>query len=89
MVPPAGSFDEADSRPVMMTSFAVVFGLVPLVIAQGAGQASRRAVGTPVFAGMIATSVLGIFIIPMLYVVFQWLRENLGRRRRKPYERSA
>jgi HAE1 family hydrophobic/amphiphilic exporter-1 len=68
-------------RPVMMTSFAFICGLMPLVIAQGAGQASRRAVGTPVFAGMIAASVIGIFIIPMLYVVFQWLRERTARRR--------
>jgi hydrophobe/amphiphile efflux-1 (HAE1) family protein len=67
-------------RPVMMTSFAFVFGLLPLVIATGAGMASRRAVGTPVFAGMIAASVLGIFLIPMLYVVFQWMREKTGRR---------
>jgi hydrophobic/amphiphilic exporter-1 (mainly G- bacteria), HAE1 family len=67
-------------RPVMMTSFAFVFGLLPLVIATGAGMVSRRAVGTPVFAGMIAASVLGIFLIPMLYVVFQWMRERTGRR---------
>jgi HAE1 family hydrophobic/amphiphilic exporter-1 len=67
-------------RPVMMTSFAFVFGLLPLVIAEGAGMASRRAVGTPVFAGMIAASVFGIFLIPMLYVVFQWMREKTGRR---------
>jgi hydrophobic/amphiphilic exporter-1 (mainly G- bacteria), HAE1 family len=63
-------------RPVMMTSFAFVLGLLPLVIASGAGAASRRAVGTPVFAGMIAAALVGMFIIPMLYVVFQWLREK-------------
>jgi len=63
-------------RPVMMTSFAFISGLVPLVIAEGAGAASRRAVGTPVFGGMLAASLVGIFIIPMLYVVFQWLRER-------------
>jgi hydrophobic/amphiphilic exporter-1 (mainly G- bacteria), HAE1 family len=66
-------------RPVMMTSFAFIFGLLPLVIAQGAGMASRRAVGTPVFGGMLAASIVGIFVIPMLYVVFQWLRERVGR----------
>jgi HAE1 family hydrophobic/amphiphilic exporter-1 len=63
-------------RPVMMTSFAFVLGLLPLVIASGAGAASRRAVGTPVFAGMLAAAIVGMFIIPMLYVVFQWLREK-------------
>jgi HAE1 family hydrophobic/amphiphilic exporter-1 len=67
-------------RPVMMTSFAFIFGLLPLVIAEGAGMASRRAVGTPVFSGMIAASAFGIFIIPMLYVVFQSLRERVGKR---------
>src|SRR5262249_19723995 len=65
-------------RPVMMTSFAFILGLLPLVIAVGAGAASRRAVGTPVFGGMIAASLFGIFIIPMLYVVFQWLRERVS-----------
>jgi hydrophobic/amphiphilic exporter-1 (mainly G- bacteria), HAE1 family len=67
-------------RPVMMTSFAFILGLLPLVVAVGAGAASRRAVGTPVFGGMIAASVFGIFIIPMLYVVFQWLRERVAGR---------
>jgi HAE1 family hydrophobic/amphiphilic exporter-1 len=66
-------------RPVMMTSFAFIFGLLPLVIAVGAGATSRRAVGTPVFGGMLAASVFGIFIIPMLYVVFQQLRERVAR----------
>jgi len=66
-------------RPVMMTSFAFILGLLPLVIAEGAGAVSRRAVGTPVFGGMIAASLFGIFVIPMLYVVFQWLRERTAR----------
>ncbi len=65
-------------RPVMMTSFAFILGLVPLVIAAGAGAASRRAVGTPVFGGMIFSAVFGVFVIPMVYVVFQWLREKAG-----------
>jgi HAE1 family hydrophobic/amphiphilic exporter-1 len=65
-------------RPILMTSFAFILGLLPLVIAEGAGAASRRAVGTAVFGGMIAASLVGIFFIPMLYVVFQWLREKAG-----------
>ena len=64
-------------RPILMTSFAFILGLLPLVIAEGAGSASRRAVGTPVFGGMIAASIFGIFVIPMLYVVFQWMRERV------------
>ena len=67
-------------RPVMMTSFAFIFGLLPLVIAGGAGALSRRAVGTPVFGGMLAAALFGIFVIPVLYVVFQWLRERTARR---------
>ncbi len=62
-------------RPVIMTSFAFILGLLPLVIAEGAGAASRRAVGTPVFGGMLAAAIFGIFVIPMLYVVFQRMRE--------------
>jgi HAE1 family hydrophobic/amphiphilic exporter-1 len=62
----------------MMTSFAFILGLLPLVIATGPGAASRRAVGTPVFYGMLAAAVIGIFVIPMLYVVFQWMRERTG-----------
>ena len=63
-------------RPVMMTSFAFILGLLPLVIAVGASQLARRNVGTPVFGGMIAASFLGIFVIPPLYVLFQGLRER-------------
>ncbi|HEX4617371.1 MAG TPA: efflux RND transporter permease subunit, partial [Stellaceae bacterium] len=58
-------------RAVMMTSFAFIAGLVPLVIATGAGRATIRAVGTAVFGGMVAASFLGIFVIPGLYVLFQ------------------
>jgi hypothetical protein len=63
-------------RAVMMTSFAFIFGVYPLVVAQGAAEISRHGVGTPVFAGMIAASAVGIFVIPMLYVLFQNLRER-------------
>jgi hydrophobe/amphiphile efflux-1 (HAE1) family protein len=67
-------------RAVMMTSVAFILGLVPLVTATGAAQISRRDVGTPVFAGMIVASSIGIFMIPMLYVVFQTMRESVKRR---------
>jgi hydrophobic/amphiphilic exporter-1 (mainly G- bacteria), HAE1 family len=68
-------------RPVMMTSFAFILGLVPLVTATGAAMLTRRAVGTAVFGGMLFSSLLGIFFIPMLYVAFQWLRERVGGKR--------
>jgi multidrug efflux pump subunit AcrB len=72
-------------RAVMMTSIAFILGLVPLVWAEGAAMLSRRGVGTAVFAGMVVASTVGVFLIPMLYVVFQNMREKakawLGRRR--------
>ena len=78
-------------RAVMMTSLAFVLGLVPLVFAEGAAQISRRDVGTSVFAGMLAASSIGIFLIPMLYVTFQRLREWGHRRRgaRLPHSASG
>jgi multidrug efflux pump subunit AcrB len=64
-------------RPVMMTSFAFILGLLPLVVATGASELARRNVGTPVFGGMILASFVGIFAIPPLYVTFQAMREKL------------
>jgi HAE1 family hydrophobic/amphiphilic exporter-1 len=63
-------------RPVMMTSFAFILGLFPLVVAEGAGAVTRRAVGTPVFGGMIAASLFGIFIIPLLFITAERLRQR-------------
>jgi hydrophobe/amphiphile efflux-1 (HAE1) family protein len=73
-------------RPVMMTSFAFILGLLPLVIATGASELARRNVGTPVFGGMIFASLIGIFAIPPLYVAFQAVRERLrpGAKPREP-----
>jgi multidrug efflux pump subunit AcrB len=64
-------------RPVMMTSFAFILGLVPLVIASGASRLAFRDVSTPVFGGMLAASLIGVFAIPPLYVLFQGLREQI------------
>jgi hydrophobe/amphiphile efflux-1 (HAE1) family protein len=77
-------------RAVMMTSFAFIAGLIPLVFATGAGMLSRRGVGTAVFGGMIAASFFGIFLIPVLYVVFQWLREKVkGQKDERPAREPA
>ena len=73
-------------RAVMMTSFAFILGLCRWSGRTGAAMLSRRDVGTPVFAGMIVASTIGIFLIPMLYVVFQRLREWSPR---KPDHRSV
>jgi HAE1 family hydrophobic/amphiphilic exporter-1 len=71
-------------RAVMMTSFAFILGLLPLVFANGASMIARRDVSTPVFVGMTAASTFGIFLIPMLYVTFQSLRERAkGRLQRR------
>ncbi len=64
-------------RPVMMTSFAFILGLAPLVFGTGAAMLARRNVSTPVFGGMLAASLIGIFAIPALYVTFQALRERV------------
>ena len=63
-------------RPILMTSFAFILGVVPLAIATGAGAASRRALGTTVFGGMVAATLLAIFIVPVLYYVIQRLVER-------------
>ena len=58
-------------RPIMMTAFAFILGVVPLVIASGAGAAARVSIGIAVFAGMLMASTVGLFFIPMLYVLIQ------------------
>jgi len=72
-------------RAVMMTTIAFVLGLAPLVWAEGAAMLSRRGVSTAVFGGMIGSAAIGIFMIPMLYVVIQSMREKAtGRAQKKP-----
>ncbi|MEA3546962.1 MAG: multidrug efflux RND transporter permease subunit [Thermodesulfobacteriota bacterium] len=63
-------------RPVLMTAFTFILGVLPMVMASGAGAGSRRAIGTTVFAGMLASTMLGIFLIPSLYYFFQTFREK-------------
>jgi multidrug efflux pump subunit AcrB len=74
-------------RAVLMTSIAFVAGLVPLVWAAGASMVARRSVSTPVFLGMIVATGVGLFLIPMLYVFWESVREwtgSLFRRKPKP-----
>ena len=66
-------------RPVLMTAFSFILGVVPLLIASGAGSGSRRSLGTAVFFGMLMSTVLGIFFIPVFYVAVQKLRELRGK----------
>jgi len=62
---------ETRLRPILMTSFAFILGCVPLWIAQGAGAAARRILGTVVVAGMLSATCLAIFLIPVLFVVVE------------------
>ncbi len=66
-------------RPILMTSFAFILGVTPLLIAAGAGGASRRALGTAVFGGMNAATLLAIFIVPVLFLVIQRIVERKPR----------
>lgn len=65
-------------RAILMTAFSFILGVIPLVIASGAGAVSRVSLGTAVFGGMLAATVLGIFFIPFLYYVVQSLVERRG-----------
>jgi HAE1 family hydrophobic/amphiphilic exporter-1 len=67
-------------RPILMTSLAFILGVVPLVTASGAGEYGRHSVGTTVFGGMIMSTILNLFFIPVLYLLIEGFRE----RRRKP-----
>ncbi len=69
-------------RPVLMTSIAFIAGVVPLVLAEGAGAASRRSLGIAVFGGMITSTVLAVFFVPVAYVVAQRIDEMFQGRKR-------
>jgi multidrug efflux pump len=68
-------------RPILMTAFAFVFGTVPLAIASGAGAVSRRILGTAVIGGMLAATMLAIFIIPAAYYAVEFAKEKISSRR--------
>ena len=69
-------------RPIIMTSFAFILGVVPLVLAEGAGAEMRRTLGTAVFAGMLGVTLFGIFLTPVFYYVIQWFTDLIPKRRR-------
>ncbi|MBC16818.1 MAG: hydrophobe/amphiphile efflux-1 family RND transporter [Desulfovibrio sp.] len=66
-------------RPILMTSFAFILGVIPLVTASGAGSASRHALGTSVFGGMIAATILGVIVVPALYAGVQGAAAKTGK----------
>jgi HAE1 family hydrophobic/amphiphilic exporter-1 len=69
---------KARLRPILMTSLAFIFGLTPLVIATGVGSEGNRAIGTGAVGGLLIGTVLGVFIIPILFMFFQWLQEKVS-----------
>jgi HAE1 family hydrophobic/amphiphilic exporter-1 len=68
-------------RAVLMTAFSFILGVIPLLIASGAGAESRRVLGTTVFGGMIVSTALSVVTVPMLYFVIQSITERLSRKR--------
>ncbi len=71
-------------RPILMTSLAFIFGVMPLVWAIGAGAELRQMLGTAVFAGMIGVTAFGLIFTPIFYVVCSWMAEKMRRRRQVP-----
>ena len=63
-------------RPILMTSFAFIFGVLPLVLSNGAGAEMRQALGTAVFFGMLGVTGFGLFLTPVFYVVIMWFKER-------------
>jgi multidrug efflux pump subunit AcrB len=85
-MPPAQAAIEAARirlRPILMTSLAFIIGCIPLAVATGAGAAARNSMGTAVVGGMIMATGLGIFLIPVLFVMVEWI---VGKLRRHPAE---
>ena len=76
-------------RPILMTSFAFILGVVPLAIASGAGAASRRAMGTAVIGGMLASTFVAILFVPVYFVLMQRLSERLRKRKKQVSEPVA
>ena len=65
-------------RPILMTSFAFIIGCLPLAMATGAGSAARNGMGVAVVGGMLFATTLGIFLIPVFFVIVEWVAEKLG-----------
>ena len=73
-------------RPILMTSFAFILGILPLVFATGAGALGRRSVGTTIVGGMVLSTVLNLFFIPVLYVILSKLLRRDRLTEEKPAE---
>ncbi len=71
---------KARLRPILMTSFAFILGLMPLVFASGVGAEGNRSIGTGAAGGLLIGTLLGVFVIPILFILFQWLQEKISRK---------
>ena len=69
---------KARLRPILMTSFAFILGLMPLVLANGVGAIGNRSIGTGAVGGLLIGTLLGVFLIPILFIMFQWLQEKIS-----------
>ncbi len=67
-------------RPILMTSFAFIFGIMPLMVSSGAGAEGNRSIGTGAVGGMLIGTVFGVFVIPVLFIVFQTIQERISRK---------
>jgi HAE1 family hydrophobic/amphiphilic exporter-1 len=71
-------------RPILMTSFAFILGVLPLAFATGAGQSGRQSVGTTIIGGMLVSTLLNLLFIPVLYVMLQTLLSSFSRKQPTP-----
>ncbi|KAB8332226.1 efflux RND transporter permease subunit [Scytonema tolypothrichoides VB-61278] len=71
-------------RPILMTTFAFILGVWPLLFPEGAGAASRKSLGTAIVGGTLVSTLLSLFIVPILYIVIGKIRDRLTRRRKSP-----
>jgi multidrug efflux pump subunit AcrB len=76
-------------RPILMTAFAFILGVVPLTIASGAGAASRQSIGNTVFGGMLISTIVGLLLVPVFYAVIERLREREGADETQGAQRDA
>src|SRR5271168_3680377 len=77
-------------RPILMTAFAFILGVIPLMLAAGAGAASRQSIGTTVFGGMLGATILSLVLVPVFYAVIESMREWAAvSRRALPSDRNS
>ena len=74
---------KARLRPILMTSLAFIFGLLPLALSSGVGAVGNRSIGMGAVGGMLVGTILGVFVIPILFIIFQSLQERISG---KPFE---